>query len=343
MGSPPVAPRRRPASPLRITLLLAVVAALAILALVIALDPRRIGVFADQSGRSAAPGEPGWAYAAPAPIALTEVAAAAHRGRIWVAGGLDAAGHAVDLVQVYDPVGNHWAEGTALPEPVHHAALVSDGDALFLIGGYTGDGFDRPTAAVWRLDDTDGGPWTADQPLPEPRGAGAAAWNGQGLIMYGGGVGPAGVSDGVFVREDDGLAPAGDIEPTARASRCKLGRRRIRHVPGWPRSDGQPRDGRSRVGGGHRRPDRGPAHAAWRYRRLLGRRARRLRRRWRGSERDVRGGRVRRRIRNHDLPGLEVPRHGLGAVFVEGRAYVLLGGRQPGLTVSDVVEVLDLR
>jgi hypothetical protein len=43
------------------------------------------------------------------------------------------------------------------------------------------------------------------------------------------------------------------------------------------------------------------------------------------------------------LPGLGVPRHGLGAVLVDGRAYVLLGGPQPGLTVSDVVEVLDLR
>jgi hypothetical protein len=43
------------------------------------------------------------------------------------------------------------------------------------------------------------------------------------------------------------------------------------------------------------------------------------------------------------VPGLTVPRHGLDAVLLDGRAYVLLGGPQPGLTVSDVVEVLDLR
>jgi hypothetical protein len=48
-------------------------------------------------------------------------------------------------------------------------------------------------------------------------------------------------------------------------------------------------------------------------------------------------------IERMTLPGLAVPRHGLGAVVVDGRAYALLGGRQPGLTVSDVVEVLDLR
>ena len=43
------------------------------------------------------------------------------------------------------------------------------------------------------------------------------------------------------------------------------------------------------------------------------------------------------------LPGLTVPRHGLGAAFLYGRAYVVLGGPRPGLTVSAVVEVLDLR
>jgi hypothetical protein len=42
------------------------------------------------------------------------------------------------------------------------------------------------------------------------------------------------------------------------------------------------------------------------------------------------------------LPGLTVPRHGLGAAFVDGRAYVVLGGPRPGLTVSAVVEMLDL-
>jgi hypothetical protein len=43
------------------------------------------------------------------------------------------------------------------------------------------------------------------------------------------------------------------------------------------------------------------------------------------------------------LPGLTVPRHGLGAAFMDGRAYVVLGGPRPGLSVSAVVEVLDLR
>jgi hypothetical protein len=42
------------------------------------------------------------------------------------------------------------------------------------------------------------------------------------------------------------------------------------------------------------------------------------------------------------VPGLAHARHGLGAAVVDGVAYVLLGGDQPGLFVSPTVEALDL-
>ena len=132
---------RRGQSPrLRGGLLVAVVAAISVLAVVVATDPRRIGIFPTQPGRSPALGEATWVRLADAPVALTEVAAAVHRGRVWVAGGLDDGGRAVDRVMAYDPATDRWAESTALPSPVHHAALVSDGVGLFLIGGYAGSG-----------------------------------------------------------------------------------------------------------------------------------------------------------------------------------------------------------
>ena len=77
-----------------------------------------------------------WSRGPDAPIALTEVAAAAHDGRVWVAGGLDADGTASDRVLILDPSTGTWSDGPSLPEGVHHAALVSTGDALFLVGGY---------------------------------------------------------------------------------------------------------------------------------------------------------------------------------------------------------------
>jgi N-acetylneuraminic acid mutarotase len=42
------------------------------------------------------------------------------------------------------------------------------------------------------------------------------------------------------------------------------------------------------------------------------------------------------------LPDLPSPRRGLGAAVVDGTLYVVLGGRQPGLFVSDAVEALEL-
>jgi len=335
---------RRPRG-LRAVLLLAVVAAVGLLALVIVTDPRRVGVFPERPGRTAAPGEAGWARVAAAPVALTEVAAAAHQGRIWVAGGLDEGGRAVDRVLIYDPTANAWSDGPSLPEPVHHAALVSDGDALFLIGGYAGGGFDRPSAAVWRLDDAEAGDWTPDRPLPDPRGAGAAAWNGQGGIMYGGGVGPGGVSADVFVREDEDWRllttlsrPREHLAATSAGagSVAFLGGRvgglesnlgtvdlvSAEGVVGRAEDLPTPRGGIGAfsvdslgdcvVGG------EGPD----------------------GTFPDVECVGV---AETTTLPGLSVARHGLGAAVLDGRAYALLGGPRPGLTVSDVVEVLDLR
>lgn len=326
-------------------LLLAVVVGFGLLAVVVVTDPRRIGVFQRQPGRTAAPGEAGWMYASAAPVALTEVAAGVHDGRIWVAGGLDDAGRAVDHVQVYDPVANGWGEGPRLPEPVHHSALVTDGDTLFLIGGYTGDGFGSPTASVWRLDDTETGAWSPAEPLPEARGAGGAAWNGRGGILYGGGVGPAGVSADVFIREDGAWRLLASLSRAREhlaatsggsGSVTFLGGRTgglegnlgtvdlvsAEGVVGRAQDLPTPRGGIAAfsagvlgdcvVGG------EGP-NGTFAAVECVG------------------------AFEMTTLPGLVLPRHGLGAVFWEGRAYALLGGPQPGLTVSGAVEVLDLR
>ncbi|HEX7346404.1 MAG TPA: hypothetical protein VF253_06405, partial [Candidatus Limnocylindrales bacterium] len=43
------------------------------------------------------------------------------------------------------------------------------------------------------------------------------------------------------------------------------------------------------------------------------------------------------------LAPMRTSRHGLGLVGWRGRAYALAGGRQPGLTVSGLNEVLSVR
>ena len=332
---------RRPR--LRAALLSGIVVAIAVLALVIVTDPRRIGVVRETAGRTAAPGEAGWVHAGAAPVALTEVAAAAHQGRIWVAGGLDDEGRAVDDLLVYDPVGDAWVEWPPLPEPLHHAALVSDGETLFLIGGYAGDGFGRPTAAVWRLDDSNGGDWSPAPPLPEPRGAGAAAWAGRGGIVYGGGVGPDAVSADVFILEGGGwrsLASLSRPREHLAASSSEAGK--VAFLGG--------RDASGNLGTVDLVADDGTVLRAEDLPTarggIAGFPAGAL------GDCAVGGEAPEGTFATVEcigpagvttLPGLTLARHGLGAATMEGRAYALLGGPRPGLSVTAAGEVLDLR
>jgi hypothetical protein len=283
----------------------------------------------------------GWTRRAPAPLALTEVAAAAHDGRIWIAGGLDAGGQATDRVSIFDPSADTWIAGPTLHEPIHHSALVSDGDSLWLIGGYVGNELVRPTDAVLQLQ---GDAWVEHVPLPDPRAAGAAAWDGVGRIVYAGGVGPDGVSPVVFGQTDHGweelarlFAPREHLAATSDGAGTVfvLGGRRgglagnvgtveivagreVTPAPDLPTARGGvaaffwPSVGACLAGG--ESPD--------------------------GTNPQVEcvaaDGRLTR------LPDLPNARHGLGAAVVDGTVYVLLGGPEPGLFVSDAVEALEL-
>jgi hypothetical protein len=289
-----------------------------------------------------ASGVTAWKMEPKAPVALTEVAAAAHDGRIWVVGGLTVDGKASDRVLVFDPATGGWTDGPRLREPVHHAALVSDGEALFLIAGYVGDTFDRPTEHAWRLDAATG-PWLPSAPLPAPRAAGGAASYEQGRIMYGGGVGPDGVSSTVFRWDAGGWQQLARLRvarehlaatSSGGASVTFLGGRRG-DVGNLGTVDLVSSEGV--VGGTEDVPTPRGGVAAFSWRALgdclVG-----------GEGPNGTFGEVEcvGDFRTQALPKLAVPRHGLGAAVVNGRAYVLLGGKQPGLFVSDVVESLQL-
>lgn len=283
-----------------------------------------------------------WTELESAPTPLSEVAAASFGGQVWTAGGFTEQGQAAATVQIFDPAFGTWAAGPNLPEPVHHAALVSTGDALYLLGGYVGSGFSEPTAAVRRLDAASG-QWTDGPPLPEARAAGAAAWDGERLV-YGGGVGPAGLAGDVVALDGEQWVEIGELS----RAREHLG----------VASDGQGRvwflAGRTGgldtnlgtvdlVEGGAVRPlgdvptPRGGVAAFWAPAAgacVVG-----------GEEPDGTFADV--ECVDADgavtvLPAVNAARHGLGAAVVEGSAYVVLGGREPGLSVSGVAEALRL-
>lgn len=281
--------------------------------------------------------------AATAPVPLLEVAVAERGGRIWVAGGLRTDGSASDEVFIFDPAAGTWTDGPKLPEAVHHAAMVSTPDGLVLIGGYVGDALTVATTAVRRLDD-DATAWTDDTALPDARAAGAAAFDGT-RIVYTGGVKPGGVANEVFARTGDGSWERIGRLPVARE-----------HLAATSDGAGRTFVLGGRVGGldrnlaivdlvegdttktiGELPTKRGGVAAFW----------------WPSLGACLAGGESpggsnpQVECMTADgtlarLPDLGVARHGIGAAVSDGSVYILLGGRTPGLSTSDLTESLAL-
>jgi non-specific serine/threonine protein kinase len=285
----------------------------------------------------------GWERLPTAPIARLEMAVTAHQGRIWLAGGLSALGSALTDVEILDPGTGEWSEGPALPAGLHHAALVSDGERLLLIGGYLGSAFSQPTDLVLVLEDEEG-EWVEGPSLPEPRAAGAAAWDGD-RVVYAGGVEPGGsispdviaLVDGSWVMVDGMVGPREHLAATSDgAGRTWLMGGRlggldtnvatVEVLEGGSISLGPalttPRGGVAafydpEVGAcltGGEAPDR--AYIA--------------------VECVTDDGALRM------LPDLAEPHHGHGAAVVDRIAYVVLGGPEPTLSAGSTVEALDL-
>jgi hypothetical protein len=147
-------------------------------------------------------------------VPLEAAGVAALDGEVWVVGGLTPGPGlrpALRDVQIYNPAQNKWRPGPKLPLPggLDGAAVASDGKRLYVVGGRTGQDPNRDyRAEVWVLDGPDDPDWEhltsnpqvrdganvvgADHPdavpLPEPRYAGAVAWDeaGKRLVFAGG-------------------------------------------------------------------------------------------------------------------------------------------------------------
>ena len=134
-------------------------------------------------------GQGRWQRLPDLPIALEAASMAAFDGRLWLVGGVGAADGRpkISRVDVYDPGTKTWRAGPELPVALDHASLVATPQQLFVLGGISATG---SVDTVYRLDSPTG-VWQRDVPLPAPRGAGAAAFDG-GRIVFAGGVGPNG-------------------------------------------------------------------------------------------------------------------------------------------------------
>jgi N-acetylneuraminic acid mutarotase len=284
-----------------------------------------------------------WATAAPMPEPRTEVAAAVVRGEIAVVGGLTAGGAPSPRVDLYSPAADRWSRLPDLPAAVHHPLAASDGQRLYVVGGYGNPiGGGGPTRAAYVFDR---GAWHALPGLPEPRAAGGAAVVGGKLYVVGG-RGASGLGRHAFAfdlrtrrwRIVPAPTPREHLAVTAAGGRIyAVGGRKAGYdtnlatfevwSPGarrWTRLAPlpNPRGGTgaavasgSIVSVGGEAPS-GTIRSVYAYSLTTGR--------WRR------------------LPDLPTPRHGLGVVAVGTRVYAIAGGPQPGLTVSDANEFIDL-
>lgn len=126
-----------------------------------------------------------WSTHAPAPVARFEANNAVVAGKIYVFGGYDKNILGMARSDVYDPAADRWARIADLPQPVTHAGVATDGQYVYLAGGFVGERSYEVTAAVWRYD-TRANAWAAAAPLPAARSAGGLVRLGRQLHFFGG-------------------------------------------------------------------------------------------------------------------------------------------------------------
>jgi len=278
-----------------------------------------------------------WQIDPPLPVARSEVAGAAWRGYVVVAGGFLADARSSTRIDAYNPLVKRWERLPDLPLAVNHAMAAAGGARLYVVGGYGASG---PLRDAFVLD---GPRWRRLPSMPFARAAGGAAVLGHTLYVAGG-VGPFGIARSLLAydlrrnrwRALPGPSPREHLGVTALRGRLYVvggrsaGRmfsmvqvwspdeRRWRRVSSLPEARGGTAAGSAggMVISAGAESNAGTSAAVFAYSPAANR--------WRR------------------LPELPTPRHGLAVVGIESTVHVVGGGPQPGLSVSAANESLDV-
>jgi len=151
------------------------------------------------------PGDPSgcWTRRPELPFAVQEIYPAAHAGRIHIAGGLLGENGRVTGVSdrhvAHDPSTGATAALAALPAPLHHPQLVDHAGRLYLLGGFS----TQPGAVAWIMAvetmvyDDAGNVWSRLDAAPEPH-AEAVSASIAGRIHIVGGRSPRGAANAAY-------------------------------------------------------------------------------------------------------------------------------------------------
>jgi N-acetylneuraminic acid mutarotase len=97
-----------------------------------------------------------WRAGASKPTAVADVTAAVLFGEIYVPGGRLGDGQPTSVVEVYSPANNAWRPVAKLPMPIYGGLAISDGNLLYLFGGWDGTNYlagvyvYNPGTDIWR-------------------------------------------------------------------------------------------------------------------------------------------------------------------------------------------------
>ena len=128
-----------------------------------------------------------WTKMTGKPTPVRDVSAAVLGGRLYVPGGCDANGQALDVFEIYDPSldrpgGSPWTTGPRLPRPLCGYALAAVEGKLYLFGGWDGQGYRAETLVYSPGSAT----WQAATPMPAGRAYMGAAIVDENVVIVGG-------------------------------------------------------------------------------------------------------------------------------------------------------------
>jgi N-acetylneuraminic acid mutarotase len=283
---------------------------------------------------------------AKAPTPRTEVTAALFGSKAYVIGGLTADDKPSNAVELFDLTTEQWSQGPSLPATAHHTTALVFDNKLYVIGGFAARSTSNPTDAVYVFD---GQSWQAGVSLPEPIGAHAAAvLNGRIYVV-------GGVVKGSHHRSTPKMYSLGTTEKTWREEPAMT-------VPRNHLTAGVIGNKLYAVGG---RNDTSmtltvaevydPLTKVWSQAADLPTGRSGIAAAVLHDKLYVFGGESSQKTFDEaevfdpltdkwqSLEPMPASRHGLGAVTRGNSIYLFLGGPQPGLTVSDNVQILKFK
>jgi len=126
-----------------------------------------------------------WTTVASYPVALSDIAAISHGGKIYAFGGCDSSGAASNLAFVYNPTKNMWSSVAPMPTPRGSLVAGIVGEVIYAIGGISGVfGTELSTNEAYNVTHNS---WTEATPMPTPRSEAAVRSIGGRIYVYGGG------------------------------------------------------------------------------------------------------------------------------------------------------------